>query len=34
MGRFPAQCAAAIAALLAFSAGCFRLANHLTQRGN
>jgi hypothetical protein len=32
MGRFPAQCLAAIAAFLAFSAGCFRLANHL--RGN
>jgi len=29
MGRFPAQCAAAIAICLAFSAGCFRLHRHL-----
>lgn len=34
MGRFPAQCLAAIAICLAFAAGCIRLANHLTHGGN
>lgn len=33
MGRFPAQCLAAIAALLAFSAGSFWLGHRLNHGG-